>query len=146
MAKGNYAGAEDLAAKGREIQKFQGEVDSLRDRWRAIRGGGSTGGRRQETPLWGFYQPILKALVQKGGTATRQDIESTVGQLMSSEFKAGDRDAGRAGQERWRGMIRRARKHLVSEGWIERGNSPTWRITDLGRRAAERPPKPAAIS
>jgi hypothetical protein len=36
-------------------------------------------------------------------------------------------------------MIRRARKHLAREGWIEGGSGRLWRITEAGRRAATKP-------
>lgn len=35
-------------------------------------------------------------------------------------------------------MIRRTHKPLVSEGWIEKKGGLTWRITEAGKKAAER--------
>jgi len=45
------------------------------------------------------------------------------------------------GTERWQIMVRRSRKSLAAEGWIEDRSGPVWRITDAGRRAAEKPTK-----
>ncbi len=40
------------------------------------------------------------------------------------------------GRQRWTIMIRRARKHLTAEGWLEMGGGKKWRITPEGRKAA----------
>lgn len=60
----------------------------------------------------------------------------------------GDREPRGRGTERWQVMIRRARRHLVAEGWIESGSGEAWRITEAGRRATEKeisPPKLARV-
>ena len=57
---------------------------------------------------------------------------------MSATLQSADRDAMARGRERWRVMVRRARRHLVAEGWIEDRAGPAWRITDTGRQAAEK--------
>jgi hypothetical protein len=53
-------------------------------------------------------------------------------------LQLGEPDALAGGYESWRVMIRRARKHLVAEGWIEDRTGPIWRITEAGRKAAVR--------
>lgn len=130
MAKGDYATAEALAAKGKEIRHFQEEVEALRKRWREVSDGGGGAGKAAATPLWLYYQPILQALTQAGGECRRSDLEPRVARLMSASLKAGDR---------WQVMIRRARKPIAAEGWIEVGTGKLWRITPAGRRAAEQP-------
>jgi hypothetical protein len=139
MAKGEYAPAAELAAKGREIQQFQAEVEVLRKRWRELRGSGGTGPKESATPLWGYYQPILKALVQAGGKGNRKDLEQRVVLLLGSEMLPADHEPRRGGHERWQLMVSLARKHLAAEGWIEKRQGPIWRITEAGRRAAESP-------
>ena len=139
MAKGDYAAAEALAAKGREIRQFQGEVEALRTRWRGLSGTGQRAAKKSVTPLWSYYQPILKALAEAGGAASRSDLEPAVERLMSATFLPGDREPLGRGSERWQVLIRRARKHLIDEGWIESGSGKAWRITEAGRRAAEKP-------
>jgi hypothetical protein len=139
MGKGDYAGAEDLASKGREIAHFQQQTDALLRAWREVSGRGSKAEQSTKgemTPLWGYYQPILKAIVAAGGECLRSDIESA---LDAGGFpRAADRSLMSGGRERWKVMIRRARKPLRSEGWIEDDAGIHWRITDAGRRAAER--------
>jgi len=140
MAKGDYAGAEALVAQGRQVQQFQAEVGVLHARWRELNsGGGARGEKRSATPLWSYYTPILQALVQAGGECERADVEARVERLMSPSFQPGDRDTMAQGRERWRVMVKRARKPLAAEGWIEGAKGKVWRITATGRRAAEKP-------
>lgn len=139
MSRGDYATAETLAAKGKEIRQFETEIEALRHRWRVVCDAGGRGTKKSATPLWSYYQPVLKALVEVGGVALRSDLETGVVRLMSAMLQPGDREPLGRGSERWQVMIRRARKHLVHEGWIEDRSGKTWRITDAGRRAAERP-------
>src|SRR5439155_18851781 len=115
------------------------EVEGLQKRWREMRGRRGRSSKMSATSLWAYYQPILKALVQAGGECRRSDLEPRVERVLGSDLPPGDRlPVGRSG-ERWRVMVRRARKHLAAEGWIENGRGPVWRITETGRRAAEKP-------
>ena len=138
MARGNYGGAEDLMAKGREIQSFRIEFDALRKRWGEVRGGAKKGpGNNSTTPLWAYYQPILQALVALGGEASRQEIEPQVEQLMKGSFQPGDIEPMARGRFKWQAMIRKAHHPLVKEGWLDARLGKTWRITTAGRQAAK---------
>ena len=139
MAKGDYATAEALATKGSEIQQFQLEVAALLKRWREVCGAGGRGTKKLATPLWSYYQPILQALTQTGGECRLPELEARVERLMSASFKPADRGGMARGRERWRVMVRRARRPLVSEKWIEDRTGPVWRITEAGRKAAQKP-------
>lgn len=136
MARGDYEAGETLARRGREIRQFLDEADTLRKRWLEIYRSKSGPLKDETTPLWAYYQPILRALVEIGGEGTRADLEFQVLQLMKHQLRSGDGASGSAARERWRVMVQRARKPLVSEGWIEAGAGKLWRITDAGRRAA----------
>jgi len=137
MAKGDYATAELLVAKGKEIRQFESEVDALRKRWREVCGSGAS--KKVVTPLWAYFQPILQALTSLGGEGRRDDLETQVERVMGASFQAGDREGSGRGRERWRSMVHRARKPIIAEGWIEARGGKMWRITDAGRRAAEKP-------
>jgi hypothetical protein len=137
MAKGDYTGAEALAARGKELRQFEFEVETLRKRWREVSGGAGGAAKSMATPLWVYYQPILQALVKAGGECRRTDLEVHVERLMGGALQAGDRATRANGRERWRAMVRKARKPLLTEGWIEDGTGKVWKITDKGRRAAE---------
>jgi hypothetical protein len=138
MSAGNYSAAEALALKAKELQQFQVQVETLRMAWRALnRGTASKTGVTKATPLWSYYQPILKALSDAGGKGTLAELEPQVEQQLSAQLQPGDHQTMAGGRERWRVMVRRARKHLISEGWIEKRKDSIWQITEKGRRAAE---------
>ena len=145
MAKGNYEAAEALVSRGREIQRFREQVELIRKQWRELRrGGNGPVERKPRTAQWEYFQPILKALTETGGSAGRVALEPLVARLMAAMLQPGDHEPLGRGTERWQVMIARARKQMATEGWIEAGPSPTWRITEAGRRAASRalgPPK-----
>ena len=139
MARGDYAGAEALAGKGREIAQFQQQTDALLRAWRDVSGSGPKTGKAAKgevTPLWGYYQPILKAIVAAGGECLRSDIESAI--EVDDFLQEADRSQMSGSRDRWKVMIRRARKPLRAEGWIEDEKSKKWRVTDEGRKAADR--------
>lgn len=136
LAKGDYGAAEVLVAKGRGVSDFVTEVDGLSKRWKEMRGTKGLAGARAVTPLWRYYQPVLRALVQLGGEAGRADLEPVVEKQMLGTLQPADRALMPRGRERWREMIRRSHKPLVAEGWVVKG--PVWRITEAGRKAAER--------
>ncbi len=138
MARGDYGTAQLLAGKGREVQQFIIEVDALRTRWKDVSSLAPPTTRQGATPLWGYYQPVLKALEQCGGDATLRELTPAVEKLMASRFLPGDRTPRSGGRERWQVMVRRTRRHLASEGWIENRPGARWRITESGRRAAEK--------
>ena len=140
MAKGDYSSAEALAAKGREIAQFDQQLKDLLATWRTLSGRRATGGRSsagEVTPLWGYYQSILKAIVEAGGECHRDAIEAAFEGSAGGFLQPGDRVPMSGGRTRWKVMIRRARKHLRSEGWIDDEVSTIWRITPAGRKAAE---------
>jgi Mrr N-terminal domain len=141
MAKGDYQNAELLIAKAKELRQFQSEVDAVAQKWREVcaTGKGKQSATKQTTtPLWQYYQPILRSLIQLGGECRRPELETSVHDLMAAVLLPGDNSASASGQERWRKMIQRSRKHLIAEGWIEKQPGTIWRITESGRRAAEK--------
>ena len=140
LSRGDYRTAESLVAKAREIQQFETDIDALRTRWREISSGAS-GGKKPVTPLWQYYQPVLRAIVTAGGSMPLADIETAVGQAMSGSLLAGDVATGPRGKERWRVMVQRCRRPMTAEGWLEKRPGKNWRITEAGRKAAERPLK-----
>ena len=54
---------------------------------------------------------------------------------MRDTLQPSDHDPMARGQVRWQVMIRRARKHLVSEGWLDKGRGSLWTTSDAGRQA-----------
>ena len=94
MAKGDYGAAEALAAKGKEIQRFQDEVDVLRKRWREVCGSGTSAGKKPKTPLWAYYQPILQALLQAGGSGRSRMRAGRRRKRLGGKGRGGGSDLG----------------------------------------------------
>lgn len=137
MSKGHFEKAEAIIGTAKQLQGFESHVDELKLQWRELKRGNNEPRRSsQTTPLWAYYLPILRVLMELGGEATRAEIESEVDSLMRPEFLPGDTDKMRHCL-RWQLMTRRARKHLVNEGWLEPGRSKLWRITPQGKKAAK---------
>src|SRR5688500_8044672 len=66
VARGEYGAADELVKLGRAITLFSSEVEALQLRWNELKDN-ATGKVTERTPLWEYYRPILKALVQRGG-------------------------------------------------------------------------------
>ena len=138
LARGNYDGAQAMVETGRAISLFDGEVRALRRRWQELRAVGGKKDREEGTLQWEFYQPILRALSDLGGKGKRRDIEEKVAEIMQDKFKPGDLVTNTRGIPRWQVMVRRSRKPMRAEGFLEDNVSPLWEITAAGRRAAKK--------
>lgn len=55
---------------------------------------------------------------------------------MCDSFQQKDKEIFARGHEQWQVMVRKTRKHLFLENWIEDTRDKMWVITDEGRRAA----------
>lgn len=139
MSRGDYSGAEILASQGKRIRQFQVEVKDLLARWRREVLSDHATSYGAHTPEWKYYQPILKTIVLLGGECHREAMEPQVKQLMADELLPGDLKPMSRNRERWQIMIRRSRKALVAEGWLEPKSGATWRITQRGREVSEKP-------
>jgi hypothetical protein len=139
VAKGDYTGAEVLVDVGKKIQGFQVEMDALLGRWRTITTGNQAERNEESdtTPLWKFYHPILKALVALGGEARRDGIENYFESTFADKLLPGDLKPMVGGIPRWKVMVKRARKPMMKECFLEDGNVKLWRISREGRRVAQ---------
>lgn len=146
MARGDYSAASELAERGRMVSDFEGRVDALRKEWRTLWGAKeSADGRDVKTPLWEFYQPILEVVDACGGKASRQEIEDRLEAKLLSRLKPGDlKPTGRKRTARWKLMVRRARKPMVKEKYLEDQTGKQWQITPLGHQVAQGSVKVAA--
>ena len=146
VAKGNYQAAEALVALAKATCAFRGELSTLRQRWREIAYGKSGHGKAkaERTPLWEYYKPILAALQSLNGAATRRQLETHLATSMPAILKPGDLQVNAHGLPRWQIMVRRARKPMIQEKFIERGSGNKWVITSAGRKALDAPPSTKA--
>ena len=136
LAKGNYSRAEALVDLARAVKGLRAEVVALRRKWREIGGRRRGETRVAPTPLWEYYQPIRQALVSNDGVARVPDIERRVAEIMGDRLRDADLEVGARGRRRWQNSVRRARRHLVSEGFLEPDSGLDWCITAAGRNAA----------
>lgn len=137
LSKGNYAGAQVLVDVARAVNGFEAEVETLFDKWRSVRGNaGGAGGSREKTPLWGYYKLILQALMSADGPATTGELVAKLEPIVGKTLRPSDFETLSDGRPRWQVMVKRARRHMVKEGFVEADSGGEWRITSAGRRAA----------
>ena len=137
LAKGDYGGAEELIPKAREVEAFEGEVEAVYKRWRKIQGGSdeADGVKEKSIPLWKYYVPTLRSLMELGGSARREAIENQAGPLVRELSVENDLNSEGA-PPKWRTMVKRALRAMEKEGFVQR-DKKDWRITPSGRKAAE---------
>lgn len=137
LTKGNYSGSQMLVDVARMVNGFEAEVEGLRGKWRSLRG--SSGGSdhaAEQTPLWGYYKAILQTLISAEGRSTTTELITGLEPSVAKIFKPGDFETMSNGRPRWQVMIRRARRPMIKEGFIEADRGKEWHITSAGRKAA----------
>ncbi len=60
-------------------------------------------------------------------------MEETIGGIV----KEGDLKSNGRGVPRWKVMVGRARKHMITEGFVTGENLLRWKITNKGEQAAK---------
>jgi len=86
-----------------------------------------------------YELPILRALIEAGGSAPAGQVTDRVGELLDGRLTAEDFQRHRSGDVRWRNRTAFARLNLVRRGLLAK-TSPRgiWEITDEGRDHARR--------
>jgi len=139
--KGAYERAEAAMTKGRELMGFREEIAGVEQKWKQVCGSGKTQNKSSSDvslAAWQYYAPIGRSLVALGGKASLSDLEAEFLRQMEPNLRGGDRSHMAGNRERWQVMIRRARKHMIKEGWLVSRNSKLWEITAAGRQVAEK--------
>ena len=140
LARGKYDKATARVETCQRMGGFQAKVAALRKDWRALRTCGQAPTEKQDTtPIWKFYRPVALALVQLQGQATRNDLERQLESLMNGQLLPGDLVATSRGVPRWKIGVRQARRPMMREGFIEQVKGGWWRLTEAGRKMAEKP-------
>jgi len=138
--KGAYERAEEAMSKGRELIHFREEIAGIERKWKQVCGAGNSNKASNDVALaaWQYYAPIARCLVALGGKASLSDLEAEFTRQMETRLRVGDRSQMAGGRERWQVLIRRARKHMIKEGWILSKNNKLWEISTSGRQVAEK--------
>ena len=129
LAKGRYEEAEQLVAAAKAVGQFQADYEQLRSRWKQLKTLGA-GVTEPQSALWEYYQPIVDALTKLGGEADRHSIEDELEGMVRARLKPGDLRKNVRGVAKWQIMLRRAKRPMIEEGFIERASGKTWRLTE----------------
>jgi Mrr N-terminal domain len=115
--------------------KLQGTARKTQKKKKATRTRVATGTILPEDQ---YEIPLLRALVDAGGTAPYRDVAEAVGRLMHDEFLPADFETLNSGGVRWQSRLQFVRLRLVERGLLER-DAPRgiWAISGEGRQALE---------
>jgi restriction system protein len=152
MERRDYDGAREAIERATQATTFRDKIVSLRKEWETLTVGQR--GKAEEaiipakrrnlgrlprgvrTPTEAYYQPILKALNELGGSAKMDVVLERVEQSMKKVLREVDYEPLASGAEmlRWRNTAQWARDTMVKEGLLK-SNSPRgiWEITEAGR-------------
>lgn len=146
----DFRKVDESRTQAEKVTAFRDKLAALRKEWDAISGseaeddedtkaerrnlGRLRRGRR--TPEAAYYLPILKALVELGGSAKMQEVLDKVHKSMKPILKDVDHEplASDPDMPRWRNSAQWARNTMRQEGLLK-DDSPhgTWEITDAGK-------------
>jgi hypothetical protein len=74
------------------------------------------------------------------GRGTKRDgLERQLGTLLDGQLLPGDLVADSRGLSRWKISVRSARGPMMKEGFLEQSKGGWWRLTEAGRKMAEKP-------
>ena len=153
MKSGEYEAAQKWMEVGQAVGDFAQRASTFAQEWkhlvkatrvsaRAQPSSSSMTGRipkAKRTPVWKFCAPALKVLVQKGGTASFDEIIAALEDSLNGILTESDRELSKSkGIPRWRSAMQRAYRQCQKEGWIEKqkGREGAWRITAKGKDVA----------
>ena len=90
--------------------------------------------------LAAYELPVVRALAERGGRASRREILAAVGEAMADRHSAPDLEALPSGPPRWVPRVGKVRARLVRRGWLTagRGRGCEWELTSLGWVKARR--------
>jgi hypothetical protein len=87
-------------------------------------------------PLDRYDFPLLRALVEDGGSLPTQAAIDAVGAALAAEFTPADHEPLTSGSPRWRDRIHLVRLRLIAQGLVARDSRwGVWSITEKGRQA-----------
>jgi hypothetical protein len=150
MRAGEYLAAKAWMDLGQTVADFASRVDAFAQEWKrlvktariVLRSNGENGhlpraSGAKGTPIWRFCQPMLRALVDRGGSGTVAELLPALEQDLAGVLNETDLSALPAkGVPRWHQSVVRAARHCQREGWAEKRGNGVWRVTAKGKVAA----------
>jgi integrase len=92
--------------------------------------------------LAAYEGPILRALADRGGQASRKEIVEAVGEALKRRHSQRDLEPLPSGPPRWKARVPKAKSRLVERGWIEADSARgEWELSRLGRAKVRRDEK-----
>ena len=86
-----------------------------------------------------YEVPIVRALAECGGRASRREILAAVGEAMAERHSAADLEPLPSGPPRWKPRLGKVLTRLVRRGWIVSGaRRGEWELTERGRAKVRR--------
>ena len=86
-----------------------------------------------------YEGPIIRALAESGGHASRREVLAAVGKAMAARHGAPDLEPLPSGPPRWQPRLGKARLRLVRRGWLASGTGRgDWELTQRGWTKARR--------
>jgi len=143
FAAGDHEAAKRALARAESLKELQGDLEKLGQRLRPLVAGQGPVRRRgtrlrkgHKTPQRAYWLPILRALVELGGSAPTGAVLDRVYAAMSDRLSEHDLAPlpSHPGCPRWRNIAQWARNDLRVEGLLK-GDSPhgVWEISEAGR-------------
>ena len=88
--------------------------------WALVQGGGEFGaaGASKPVELSAYEAPIINALAECGGCASRQEVLAAVGEAMAELHGAADLETLPSGPPRWQPRLGKARMRLIRRGLL----------------------------
>ena len=136
VAQGRYEDAEAVLEIGRSLNEFSTQLEGLLSKWRDLTVGKASR-KADRAPLWEYYRPLLRILADVGDLTTLEILTKTESAL-SATLRDGDYAQMANGQLRWKNMVRRAKRAMTKESFLEPKTGSRWVITASGRRAAKK--------
>lgn len=141
VSRGKYDRADELISLARGVTAFIPELDGLREKWQGV---GAQRGERikgKRAPLWMYYRPIAQALIEVGGSASLAELNGVLEQSLQGVLQPVDLVVGADGQPKWSKVLGRARGAMIREGYLERGATSRWTLSEQGRQLTKSSPK-----
>lgn|SRR3990172_8229007 len=153
ILNGNYAGSEKLIDQAKALEELQKQIGHVQQQWKKLLPqptlpGITPVGQRNTVPVTVgvkthekyFYLPILKALVELGGSGPTKTVIDRVGEMLADRLNDYDKQVLTNGHSiRWRSTTAFVRLKLVQEGLMSKGSPEgKWEISKEGREYLEK--------
>jgi hypothetical protein len=155
MKAGKYETAQKWIEIGRAVKDFGDRARAFAEEWKhlvkatrivarsnktstSVNLAQRSGPKR--TPAWKFCAPALQELIQKGGTASLDEIRAGLEVRLGESLTEPDLEMSKSrGIPRWHVAVQRAYRQCQKEGWIEKQKlrDGIWRMTPKGKAVAD---------